>query len=82
MWNKGEVLGQWRVYHNNFREFVASKDAVKSEHVRPKSAHEIVIDVLWRDLFRDEDEKSKIVTTPIAKGNQHAQPKVQQSLRR
>ena len=49
--NVGEVQRQWRVYHDSFREFIASKDEVEDEHVNLKTAHGMIADVLWQDLF-------------------------------
>jgi hypothetical protein len=50
----GAIQRQWRVYHDSFREFIASKDEVEGEHVRLKNAHEIIADALWQDLFHED----------------------------
>lgn len=48
---ESEIIKQWRVYHDSFREFIASKDEVDGEHVVLRVTHEIIADVLWQDLF-------------------------------
>jgi hypothetical protein len=53
----GSLQPRYRVYHDSFREFIAGKDEVESEHVSLKKAHRIIADTLWNELFEDEAPK-------------------------
>jgi hypothetical protein len=53
--HEGELQSRWRVYHDSFREFIASKDEVEGEHVNLKRAHGIIADTLWNELFGEEN---------------------------
>ena len=48
---EGNLQKRWRVYHDSFREFIASKDEVEDEHVSLIKAHSIIADSLWGQLF-------------------------------
>ncbi len=51
---EGGMQRRWRVYHDSFREFIASKDEVEGERVSLVKAHGYIADRLWRDLFGEE----------------------------
>ncbi|MBK8989376.1 MAG: NACHT domain-containing protein [Chloroflexi bacterium] len=40
---------RWRLYHDSFREFIASKDEVEGEHVSLRKAYGIMVDAVWSD---------------------------------
>lgn len=52
---EGGLQKRYRVYHDSFREFIASKDEVEEEHVSLKKAHGIIADTLWSELFGDSE---------------------------
>jgi hypothetical protein len=54
---EGGLQTRWRVYHDSFREYIASKDEVEGEHVNLKKAHGIIAETLWNELFGVEDAK-------------------------
>jgi hypothetical protein len=53
----GVLQKRYRVYHDSFREFIASRDEVEGEHVNLKKAHGYIADELWHDLFGNDPGK-------------------------
>jgi len=55
--NGNGLQKRWRVYHDSFREFIASKDEVEGEHVSLKDAHGIIAGALQKELFSKNNEE-------------------------
>ena len=53
---EGGLQDRWRVYHDSFREFIASKDEIEGEYVNLKKAHGNIADTLWVELFGEENK--------------------------